>query len=97
MHLGQKYSSIWAGVAALAPGAFGIQWTVDSKFKDVPLYIVVGEGDTMIARVRNLDTQLRSLNIPHEYQELSGMDHGSIIGGSMPDVFKFFNQHTRTK
>ena len=95
LYLGQKYSSIWAGVAALAPGAFGIQWTADSKFKEVPLYIVVGEGDTMIASVRNLDTQLKSLNIPHEYKELSGMDHGSVIGGSMPDVFKFFNQHTK--
>jgi predicted peptidase len=95
LHLGQKYSSIWAGVAALAPGAFGIQWTADSKFKDVPLFIVVGEGDTMIASVRTLDTQLKSLNISHEYKELSGMDHGSIIGGSMPEVFKFFNQHTK--
>ena len=97
LHLGQKYFSIWAGVAALAPGAFGIQWTADSRFKEVPLYIVVGEGDTMIASVRNLDTQLKSLNIPHEYKELSGMDHGSIIGGSMPDVFMFFNQHIKTK
>jgi hypothetical protein len=58
LHLRQKYSSIWAGVAALAPGAFGIQWTADSKFNEVPLYIVVGEGDTMIASVRSLDTQL---------------------------------------
>jgi hypothetical protein len=28
---------------------------------------------------------------PHEF---SG-NHGGIIGGSMPDVFRFFNEHTR--
>jgi len=95
LHLGQKYSSIWAGVAALAPGAFGIQWAADSKFKEVPLFIVVGEGDTMIAGVRNLAAQLRSLNIPQEYKELPGMDHGSIIGGSMPEGFRFFNKHSK--
>jgi hypothetical protein len=47
--------------------------------------------------VCNLNVQLKGLNIPHEYKEMPGMDHGSVIGGSMPDVFKFFNQHVKAK
>jgi hypothetical protein len=26
---------------------------------------------------------------------LPGLDHGGIIAGSIPDVFKFFGQHTK--
>jgi hypothetical protein len=37
------------------------------------------------------------LNFQVEYKSLPGLDHGGIIGGSMPDVFKFFNQHIKSK
>jgi hypothetical protein len=30
-----------------------------------------------------------------EWKEIPGLDHGGIIGGSMPDVFKFFNEHIK--
>jgi hypothetical protein len=26
---------------------------------------------------------------------MPGLDHGTIIAGAMPDVFKFFGKHTR--
>jgi hypothetical protein len=44
-----------------------------------------------------LADQLKSLNFQVEYKSLPSLDHGGIIGGSMPDVFRFFNQHRKSK
>ena len=66
-----------------------------AQFKDVPLLIMVGVNDTLIATPRRIDEQLKSENIAHDYKEMPGLDHGGIIMGGMPDVFKFFGQHTK--
>ena len=97
LHMGEKYSTTWAGVAALAPAAFGFQWTADSKLKDVPLLIAQGDADTMVqpARTQQVVDELKGLNFQVEFKLLPGLDHGGIIGGSMPDVFQFFVAHTR--
>jgi predicted esterase len=95
LHIADKYSSIWAGVAGLAPGAPGFQLDANAKFKDVPMLIMVGEKDTLIGSVQRLDEKLKSLNIAHEYKEVPGKDHGGIIMGGMPDVFQFFGQHVK--
>jgi predicted esterase len=95
LHLAEKYSSIWAAAAMLSPGAPNFQLDPNAKFKDVPLLIMVGEADTLIATPRRIDAQLKSENVAHEYKEVPGLDHGSIVMGSMPDVFRFFGQHTK--
>jgi predicted esterase len=97
LHMGEKYASLWAGVAALAPAAFGFQWTADSKLKNVPLLIVQGEADTMVrpAGSQQLSEQLKGLKFQCEYKSMPGLDHGGIIAGGMPETFKFFNQHTK--
>ncbi|MBN2321907.1 MAG: dienelactone hydrolase family protein [Acidobacteria bacterium] len=95
LHMGEKYSSIWAAVAGLAPAAFGFQWSEDQKLKNVPLLIIVGDEDRLVTGSQQLADQLKGLNFRVEYKSLPGLDHGEIIGGSMPDVFKFFNEHTR--
>ena len=99
LHMGEKYSTIWAGVAGLAPAAFGFQWTADSKLKDVPLLIIQGDADTMVrpAGSQQLAEQLKGLKFQVEFKLLPGLDHGGVIGGSMPDVFQFFGQHTKSK
>lgn len=95
LHMGEKYSAIWAAVAGVAPAAFGFQWSADQKLRNVPLLIIVGDKDTLVTGSQQLAEQLKGLNFHVEYKSLPGLDHGAIIGGSMPDVFKFFNQHTR--
>jgi len=97
LHMGEKYSTIWAAVAGLAPAAFGFQWSADQKLKNVPLLIIVGDKDTLVTGSQQLVDQLTGLNFRVEYKSLPGLDHGGIIGGSMPDVFKFFNQHIKSK
>ncbi|HUZ05973.1 MAG TPA: dienelactone hydrolase family protein [Candidatus Paceibacterota bacterium] len=95
LHIADKYSSIWAAVAGLSPGAPGFQLDANAKFKDVAVLIMVGDKDGFIGSVQRLDERMKSLNIPHEYIVVPGKDHGGIIMGGMPEVFKFFGQHTR--
>ena len=95
LHLAGKYPSIWAAVAMLSPGAPGFQLDPNANFKDVPLLIMVGERDTLIASVRRLDEQLKSLNVAHDYREVPGYDHGGIIMGGMPEVFQFFPKYSK--
>lgn len=95
LHLADKYSSIWAAAAMLSPGAPNYQLDQNAKFKDVPLLIMVGANDNLIATPRRIDEQLTSMKIEHEYKEMPGLDHGGIIMGAMPDVFKFFSEHTK--
>ncbi len=97
LHMGEAHASIWAGVAALAPAAFGFNWTADSKLKDVPLLIIQGDADTMVRPEMSKQTAdtMKELKFNVEYKVVPGADHGGIIGGAMPDVFKFFGEHTK--
>jgi len=97
LHMGEKYADRWAAVAPLAPAAFGFQWTSESKLKNVPLLIMQGEADTTVrpASSQALADQLKALNFQSDIKIMPGLDHGTIIAGAMPDVFKFFGQHTR--
>ena len=95
LHIADKYASIWAGVAGLSPGAPGFQLDANARFKDVPVLIMVGANDSLIGSVQRLDERMKSLNIPHEYVEVPGKDHGGIIMGGMTNVFQFFGQHSK--
>ena len=46
--------------------------------------------------VRTWAAAARELDMAHEYLEIEGMDHGTIIGASMPEIFRFFAEHKRT-
>ncbi len=94
-HIAEKYSDIWAGVALLAPALFDAQPTKDSKILKVPLMLAVGDKDSLITSVSNFSEQLKALNVAHEYKVFPGLDHGTIIMGSMPDVFAFFPKHVK--
>ena len=96
-HLAEKYSDIWAGVALLAPALFDVKLTRDSKILKVPLMLAVGEKDSLITSVRGFSEQLTALKVAHVYKEFPGLDHGTIIMGSMPDVFAFFPKHVKPR
>lgn len=94
-HLAEKYPEIWAGVALLAPALFNVQLTAQSRITRLPLLLTVGEQDSLIGSVREFSQQLVRLQAPHELVVMPGLDHGTIIMGSMPTVFRFFDQHRR--
>jgi predicted peptidase len=95
LHIADKYPSIFAAVVGLSPGAPGYQLDANAKFKDVAILIMAGDKDGFIDSVHRMDERMKSLNIAHEYVELPGFDHGSIVMGGMANVFQFFSQHTK--
>src|SRR5688572_8203559 len=94
-HLAEKYPDTWAAVALLAPALFNVQVAADSKITKVPLMLAVGDQDSLITSARSFSAQLKGLNVAHEYIEMPGLDHGTIIMGSMPNVFQFFPKHVK--
>ncbi|MBN2242695.1 MAG: dienelactone hydrolase family protein, partial [Acidobacteria bacterium] len=92
MYLGEKYAPIWAAVACLA--GFGSP-DPKGKLKDTPLYFAAGSQDTLGAGGRTIAEQLNAAGLNVQWKEMPGLDHGGIIAGAMPDVFKFFNEHPR--
>jgi dienelactone hydrolase len=94
-HLAEKYADTWAAVALLAPAIFDVQVTRESRIAKVPLLLAIGEDDFLIDGVRAFHRQLDEQGIRHDYLEKPGLDHGTIILGSMPDVFRFFPKHAR--
>jgi predicted esterase len=90
LHMGEKYADTWAAVAPLAPAAFGFTWTADQKLAKVPMLIMVGDKDTLVTGSAQLVDQLKGLKFNVDFKTMPGLDHGGIIAGAMPDVFKFF-------
>lgn len=96
-HLAEKYASIWAGVALLAPALFDVEVSRESNILRIPLLIAVGDQDSLMASARDFSQRLNALAADSEYKEFVGLDHGTIILGSMPEVFRFFGEHRRLR
>jgi predicted peptidase len=101
--LGQKHSEIWAAAAAIAPAAFMMQpneKTLLEPFKEakLPLMITQGSADNVVppAGTRSWAAAMKALAVEGEYIAKTGLDHGTIIGPSMDDIFRFFAAHKRT-
>ncbi len=95
LHMGEQYADIWAAIAPLAPAAFGFTWSADQKLAKMPMLIMVGDRDTLVTGAQQLADQLKALKFPVEFKSMPGLDHGGIIAGAMPDVFKFFAAHSK--
>ena len=102
LFLGRKHASQWAAVAAIAPAAFMMQPTekeilAGMQTAHVPVMITQGDADTVVppTNTRTWAAAMDDLKMPHEYIEMPGRDHGTIIGDSMPDIFRFFAAHPR--
>ena len=92
MYIGEKYAPMWAAVACLA--GFGSP-DPKGKMKDTPLYFTAGSNDSLGSSGRVLAERLKAAGMNCEWKEMPGLDHGGIIAGAMPDVFKFFNEHSK--
>jgi len=94
-HIAEKYSSIWAGVALIAPALFDVELAAESNILDLPVMIAVGDQDSLITSSKAFSEQLESLGATYRYKEYAGIDHGTIIMTSMPEVFEFFGEHSK--
>ncbi len=99
LFLGPKYADQWAAVASMAPAAFRMQPESLAPVKDkMPLFLAHGDADTVVPidvgrRWAKTATDLKMKDF--KYLELPGADHGTVITQSMPEIFKFFKEHTR--
>jgi predicted esterase len=97
LYLGVKYPETWAAIAAIAPAAFGLDPNSLEKVKDMPVIIVQGDADTAVpvTNTRRWADKLKELNMTHQYLEIAGGDHMTVIATGMPEIFKFFGSHSK--
>jgi predicted peptidase len=95
-HLGTKYPHVWAGLAPIAPAAFGPPTGLD-KIKNVPVIVVQGDQDTLVRPegTRRWVEKLKELKVMHEYLEIAGAGHGDVISKAMPQIFQFFEKQQK--
>lgn len=103
IYLGVKHASIWAGIGAIAPahspaGIFPQNYDL-TPAKHIPMIIVQGDQDTLVpvAGVRQWADKMKELGITHQYIEVPGGDHGSVLTTGVPDVFAFFARHSKAQ
>src|SRR5687768_3377313 len=96
-HLAVKYPEKWAAIGVQAPAAFSLDPNSLSKIPTMPVIVIHGDMDTVVPVTlsRPWVEVMKSLNMPYRYIEVAGGDHGSVISGSMPDIFKFFATHSK--
>lgn len=102
LFLGQKHSTEWAAVAAIAPAAFMMeidraQILGTMQKAGVPVMIIQGDKDPVVppANTRNWAETLKASGMKGQYIEIPGGDHGTVIGDGMPDVFRFFAENVK--
>jgi dipeptidyl aminopeptidase/acylaminoacyl peptidase len=99
LFLGVKHVDQWAAVAAMAPAAFLMKPESLEPVKDkMPLYLAHGDADTVVPtdvgrRWAKTATDLKMKDF--HYFEIPGADHGTVIAQAMPEIFKYFSQHTK--
>ena len=96
-HLGVKYASDWAAIAAIAPAAFAMDPDMLAEVPEMPVMIVQGDADPLVPveNTRQWADKLEELGMTHEYLEIAEGDHGNVISIGMPDIFEFFAAHSR--
>jgi len=97
LHLGVKYSSIWAALAPVAPAAFGLDPDSLEQIKDMPVIFVHGDVDEAVpvANTRQWVEKAKELNMTYEYNEMPGVSHGPVITASLPSIYEFFSKHSK--
>jgi poly(3-hydroxybutyrate) depolymerase len=96
-HLAVKYPGNWAATASIAPAAFGMQPASLSAIPNLPMMIVHGDADTAVPVEvgRSWAEAMKELMMTHQYIEVPGGDHGNVISIGMPDIFTFFDTHSK--
>ena len=97
LYLAVKYSKQWAAIAVLAPAAFSLDPNSLAKIPKMPVMLVHGDMDTVVplSWSRPWVEEMRSLKMPHEYIEVPGGDHGTVITSHQAEIFAFFAKHKR--
>lgn len=95
-HIGLKYPEHWAALAPIAPAIYRSPDEL-TKIKHLPVILVQGEKDSLVPvkMARNWAAKMKELGMTHEYIEVKGGDHIFPAFQKLPEVFAFFNKHTK--
>jgi poly(3-hydroxybutyrate) depolymerase len=102
LFLGSKHADIFAAIAPVAPAAFSmtenradILGHLDEA--GVPVMIVHGDADEAVPvdLARTWVATMKEIGMDHEYVELPGVTHGSVINISQEHVYEFFGKHSK--
>ena len=101
IYLGVKHATIWAAIGAEAPATAPAGLTPEGyslePAKHIPMIIVQGDMDTLVpvAGARLWIDKMKELKITHQYVEVAGGDHGSVLTTGAADIFAFFAKHSK--
>ena len=101
LFLGPKYASNWAAIAAMAPAAFAMLPTATDLLTPIkstmPVLLLQGDADNVVPPdyARRWAAAMKDLNMNYKYVEMPGEDHGTIIAKSMPEIFRYFGEHSK--
>jgi len=97
LHLGVKYSSIWAALGPIAPAAFQLNPDILKEITKMPIIFVTGDADEMVpvANTRQWVEKAKELGMTYEYNEMPGVTHGPIIEDALPSIYAFFAKHAK--
>lgn len=95
-HLGMKYPEMWAALAPVAPAP---PKNINDllKLKDIPVIVVQGDRDGLVRSSRIWVAKMKELGIRHEYVEVKGGNHIKPAFERLPDIYDFFNRHSKGK
>lgn len=102
LYLGSKYASNWAAIAAIAPAAFAMLPDATALLTPIrdtlPVMVTQGGADTAVPvdYTRRWIENMKTLSMNYRYLELGPEDHGTIIAKTMPDIFRFFSEHSKS-
>ena len=97
LYLAVTHPKRWAAIAALAPAVIGIEPDALAKIPKMPVMIVHGDMDTVVplSWSKPWVEKMQSLKMTHEYIEVPGGDHGTVISSHQAEIFAFFAKHKR--
>jgi predicted esterase len=97
-YLAVKYPERWTAIAVLAPAAFSLQASSLNAIPKMPVMVVHGDMDTAVpvSLSRTWVEVMKALKMPHEYIEVPGGDHGSVISSHQTEIFAFFGKYTKS-
>ena len=95
--LGQKHAQLWAAIAPMS----GVLPDVDyqlPKLRNVAVHVSIGGAETpaWVAASRAQVTALKKLGITAGYYEPEGATHGSMIAPTVPRIFAFFDELSKS-
>jgi poly(3-hydroxybutyrate) depolymerase len=98
--LGSRHAHLWAALGPIAGGGTGPSAVPLAKLKEhrVPVFCVHGDADRTapVEASRAMVAELKKLGVEHEYLEVAGGSHGSVVGPNLPRIVDFFLRHQRT-